>query len=98
MWLLEGEREGGKEKEKRKKRMVAWCTQNGPSHEQPNSAVSAPLRWRLSKTRYKKRQSVIMRKECNESARERRIALYKSDQHMSITSKPDLSLPETTPW
>ena len=49
----------------------------GTSHA---SAVSTPLRWIFHKTRYKAIHSCRITCEHSEPARERRIALYKSDQ------------------
>ena len=56
----------------------------GTSHA---SAVSTPLRW-IFKKRAMKKKELVTHVECvyNESARERRIALYKSDQQQHIRS------------
>ena len=70
--------------------MVVWCTQNAPRWQQFHvalaiyaSAVSTHFGG-YSKTRYKKKRkashSCRVTYERSESARERTIALYKSDQ------------------
>ena len=74
--------------------MVVWCTQNAPRRQQFHvapamPAVSTPLRWIFKKRGIKKEEEeLVTRVECvyNESARERRIALYKSDQQQHIRS------------
>ena len=57
----------------------------GTSHA---SAVSTPLRWIFKKRAIKKEEELVTHVECvyNESARERRIARYKSDQQQHIRS------------
>ena len=70
--------------------MVEWCTQNlrrngsisyGTSHATPKERYQYTTSVDINNTRYKRIQSLIqnyMRHVRSESAREQRIALYKS--------------------
>ena len=54
-----------------------------PATQQPNSAISTLRRWILKTRAIKRIQSLIqnhMQHECSESAREQKLALFKSDK------------------
>ena len=77
--------------------MVEWCTQNlhrngsisrGTSHATTTERYQYTTSADINNTRYKRMQTLIqnhMRHVRSESARERRIALNKSDQQHCIT-------------
>ena len=61
--------------------VCAEMAARGTSHA---SAVSTPLRWIFKKTLWKAINSCRITCDLSESARERRIALYKSDQQQCL--------------
>ena len=67
----------------------------GTSHA---SAVSTPLRWIFKNTLYRSIHSCRITWECSESAREQRIALYKSNQQQQVYIKMLLCAAQSVLW